>query len=63
MFYQIKQNFSKSRTLKISSWDKSDDDQNPHRWLKYDKDPFLISAVLLKSFHQCWDSKRFLVFS
>ena len=31
--------------LKSSNWDKSDHEQNSHMWLKYNKDPFLISTV------------------
>ena len=45
IFIKLKQTFSKTRTLKNSSWDKSDDDQNPYKWLKCNIDPFLRSAV------------------
>ena len=38
-----------TRTLKRSSWGKSDHDENFHMWLNNNKDPFLISTVELFS--------------
>ena len=32
-------------TSTLKSWDKTDDDQNSYRRLKYNIDPFLISTV------------------
>ena len=44
-FIKLKRTFPITITLKSSSWDKTDDDQNSYRWLKYNIDPFLISTV------------------
>ena len=57
-FIKLKKPFPKTKTLKSSSWDKSDVDQNPYRYLKRNIDPFLICTV--EALHQCWDSKSAL---